>query len=138
MNKKMKVIKGIIIVLFLITIVLTIAIIYLINKSEKNNENFNYNDENITRDYDSGRVFINNEVLIFFNSNVEESSCEEIIYEISGKNIAPIVEKFYIVEVNYKFTTYSEIEEYGEMLKEQYDEIESVYANMIMPMDDPN
>lgn len=101
-----------------------------------NDKNFNNSDGNIT--YDNGIEFINNEVLITFNSNVKESRCEEIINEINGNVVASLgVIKEYEVQVNYKFTTYSEIEAYCEMLKEQYDEIMDVSVNMVMPMPEP-
>ena len=96
-------------------------------------KNSNYNDENITND--NGMKFINNEVVIMFNSNVRESRCEEIINEINGKIISSLGSiKQYEVQTNYKFTTYSSIEQYCEMLQEQYDEITAVSANMIIEM----
>ena len=107
------------------------------NTSSSMNYDFgssNYNDENITND--SGMRFINNEVLIMFNDNVKESRCEEIIKEINGKIVYSTgLIKSYEVQVNYKFTTYSAIEQYCEMLEEQYDEIISASANMLFEMD---
>lgn len=92
--------------------------------------NSNFNDENITDD--KGMKFINNEVLIMFNNNVKESRCEEIINEINGKIISSMgIVKQYEVQLNYKFTTYSSIEQYCKMLEEKYDEITNVSANML-------
>lgn len=92
--------------------------------------NYNFDDENITND--NGMRFINNEVLITFNNNVKESRCEEIINEINGKIISSIgITKVYEVQTNNKFTTYSAIEQYCEMLQEQYDEIMHVSANLL-------
>ena len=79
--------------------------------------------------------FINNEVLITFNSNVKESRCKEIINEINGNIISSLGSiKQYEVQVNYKFTTYSAIEQFCEMLQEKYDEIMYVSANMLYEM----
>ena len=108
----------------------------IIPNSEMNTytiENFNYSDENITND--NGMRFINNEVLITFNSNVKESRCKEIINEINGNIISSLGSiKQYEVQVNYKFTTYSAIEQFCEMLQEKYDEIMYVSANMLYEM----
>lgn len=96
------------------------------------NSTVNY--ENITND--KGIRFINNEVLIWFNNNLKESRCEEIISEINGKTIyAGGGMKYYISQTNYKFTTYSAIEQYCEMLQKQYDEIQYVSGNMIHEVD---
>lgn len=81
---------------------------------------------------DNGRRFINNEVIIFFNENVDESRCKEIIKEINGKikNSLGFI-KNYEVQLNYKFSTYESIKKYCKTLEELYDEILSVNANLI-------
>lgn len=81
---------------------------------------------------DNGMRFINNEVIIFFNENVDESRCEEIIKEINGKikNSLGFI-KNYEVQLNYKFSTYESIKKYCKTLEELYDEISSVNANLI-------
>lgn len=81
---------------------------------------------------DNGMRFINNEVTIFFNENVDESRCEEIIKEINGKikNSLGFI-KNYEVQLNYKFSTYASIEKYCKTLEDLYDEITSVNANLI-------
>lgn len=87
-------------------------------------------EENIT--YDNGMKFINNEVLITFKREVEKSRCEEIINRIKGKIIASIdITNDYEVQVDYKFTTYSTIEQFCEILKEEYSEIEAATANFV-------
>lgn len=115
----------------------TTKTVFINNTSSSMNYDFgssNSNDENITND--SGMRFINNEVLIIFNDNVKESRCEEIIKEINGKIVSSMgLIKNYEVQVNYKFTTYSAIEQYCEMLEKQYNEINSASANMVYEMD---
>ena len=82
---------------------------------------------------DNGMRFIDNEVTIFFNENVDESRCEEIIKEINGniKNSLGFI-KNYDVQLNYKFSTYESIEKYCKTLEELYDEIFCVNANLII------
>lgn len=97
-------------------------------------ENSNFDDGDITND--KGMRFINNEVLIMFNDNVKESRCQEIINEINGKIISSMgIIKEYEVQVNYKFTSYSSIEQYCKILEERYEEITNVSANMLFEMD---
>ena len=81
---------------------------------------------------DNGMRFVNNEVTIFFNENVDESRCKEIIKEINGnvKNSLGFI-KNYEVQLNYKFSTYESIEKYCKTLEKLYDEILSVNANLI-------
>lgn len=111
----------------------TVFINNISSATDYNYGNFNYSDENITND--NGMRFINNEVLITFNSNVKESRCKEIINEINGNIISSLGSiKQYEVQVNYKFTTYSAIEQFCEMLQEKYDEIMYVSANMLYEM----
>lgn len=96
--------------------------------------NLNLNNDNITED--AGVKFINNEVLIMFNDNVKESRCEEIIKEINGSIISSrSIYDEYEVQVDYKFTTYSSIEQYCEMLEEKYDEIDMVSVNSVYEID---
>ena len=97
-------------------------------------QNPNSSDDNIT--VDNGVKFINNEIIIMFNDDVEEARCKEIIKEINGKIISSIWGiTDYRVQVDHKFTTYSSIEQYCRMLEEKYDEIYLVSYNSISEID---
>ena len=92
------------------------------------------NEENIT--IDNGIRYVNNEVLLLFNSNVEEARCKEIINEINGKIMSSIgVVKEYDVQINQKFTTYSSIKEYCQKLEETYEEIIDASVNLLTKID---
>lgn len=150
-NNQIKVKLTTLISLILVVAIIIIVILFvIINNKDKeideghdiglhefntgNNENLLKNNDNITED--AGVEFINNEVLIMFNDNVKESRCEEIIKEINGSIISSVrsIDE-YEVQVDYKFTTYSSIEQYCEMLEEKYDEIEMVSVNCLFTID---
>ena len=105
--------------------------IYLNNTSQPVNYNSQNHENRIVMD--KATKFINNEVLIVFKDNVSSKRCEEIIAEIDGKIISAIgIVKEYDVQVNYTFNTLSEINNYSNMLKDAYEEIDEVGPNRII------
>lgn len=82
---------------------------------------------------DNGTKFINNEIMIWFNSNLGYNKCKEIIDEIGGEIASGTMSfmDFYVVELNYEFVTREEIYQYCEELSKKYDEIELISLNPI-------
>lgn len=96
--------------------------VFIENSSEDISNKREYTDENYTTD--QAITFINDEIVIFFDSNVETIRCKEIIQEIGGKIVSSKSSiNMYSVQIDYKFETFEEIRDFCQNLEETYSEI---------------
>ena len=117
MSKKKKLI-GCIITVF---VVLVIAIIsyFVITNINKNNSNeeikvgqqYTPKKENIKTDEATGIKYINNEIMIMFNTGVSKERKKEIINNINGKIVGIIDEEWDWIQVEVSERSYNELEE---------------------------
>lgn len=118
---KKKVIITIMMVLILLLGVI-VGCIYF-NKNNKRTDNIIINE--------NGVKYSNNIIVMFLNSDVNKSTCEQIAKEIDG-NIISFDSISVRVQLNgIKFTSYDEILQYCQQLKEQYEEVKLAMPEMI-------
>lgn len=118
---KKKVIITIVIILILMIGVI-IGCTYF-NKNNKRTDNFIINE--------NGVKYANNIIVIFLNSDVNESTCNQIAKEING-NIISFNSISVRVQLNdRKFTSYDEILQYCQQVENQYEEVKYVMPEMI-------
>lgn len=120
----------VIIVALLILILAFIGVYYILNSKG------DVSADNITYDSAEGIKFINNEVLIYFGTNVEKAKCQEIIKKIGGQVVSQNSSfNEYEVQLNQKFNSYDEIDKYCENLLNEYAEIETAGPNELYQID---
>lgn len=118
---KKKVIITIVIILILMIGVI-IGCTYF-NKNNKKTDNFIINE--------NGVKYANNIIVIFLNSDVNESTFNQIAKEING-NIISFNSISVRVQLNdRKFTSYDEILQYCQQVENQYEEVKYVMTEMI-------
>lgn len=71
----------------------------------------------------NGVKYSNNTIVVFFNSNVSKSTCEQIVKEIDGNAISYSTISTQVRLNNRKFNSYDEILQYCQQIKNQYEEI---------------
>lgn len=81
--------------------------------------------------------FVSDEVVIMFNDNVKESRCERIVEEINGKIVgASSLMNYYVVQIDGRFASHDEANQYCKKLEKEYDEIKYVSPNYVVEMRD--
>lgn len=105
----------------------------IINKDTSNDiiADYEYKDEEITED--NGMKFINNEVLLFFDTAVSLERIKEIANELSAEVVMyDDLTNICVFKFDEPFDSMDEVTKYGNKLVEDYEEIELATYNGMM------
>lgn len=115
--------KKKVIITIVIVLILMIGVIIGCTYFNKMTDNFIINE--------NGVKYANNIIVIFFNSDVNEATCNQIVKEING-NIISLNSISVRLQLNdRKITSYDEILQYCQQIKNQYEEVKYAMPEMI-------